>query len=137
VPSAGTTVDERRGSRAVVAPVIGLSNMIKYHYLTNNQPSPKVGNMRQPLGAGEARKLAREILEFGAVVFTSHCRKELAKDGKSVIDATNVLRAGAYTEAEWEMGAWRHRAFTQRMAVVIEFDTEVELIVVTAFVFRP
>jgi hypothetical protein len=52
------------------------------------------------------------------------------------VDATNVIRGGAYGEAEWENGAWRHRAATQRMAVVIEFDAETSLIVVTAFVLR-
>ena len=65
-----------------------------------------------------------------------HCLKELAKDGKTTVDATNVIRGGAYLEAEWENGAWRHRAQTQRMAVVLEFETEAELIVVTSFVFK-
>jgi hypothetical protein len=92
--------------------------------------------MKQPLAAAEARKLARVILTEGTVIFTSHCKKELAKDGKTTVDATNVIRGGAYLEAEWENGAWRHRAQTQRMAVVLEFETEAELIVVTSFVFK-
>jgi hypothetical protein len=92
--------------------------------------------MKLPLTASAARKRARDILVNGTVSFTRHCRDELAKDGKSVVDATNVLRGGAYSEAEWENGAWRHRAFTQRMAVVIQIDTEAELIVVTAFVLK-
>jgi hypothetical protein len=92
--------------------------------------------MKQPLAAAEARKLARLILAEGTVTFTSHCLKELAKDGKTTVDATNVIRGGAYAEAEWENGGWRHRAQTQRMAVVIEFETEADLMVVTSFVFR-
>jgi hypothetical protein len=92
--------------------------------------------MKQPLLAAEARKLARVILIEGTVIFTSHCKKELAKDGKTTVDATNVIRGGRYLEAEWENGAWRHRAETQRMAVVIEFETDAELIVVTSFVFK-
>ena len=92
--------------------------------------------MERPLAAGQARKLARAILENGKVVFTSHCLKELARDGKTTVDAVNVLRGGFYAEAEWENGAWRHRAQTQRMAVVIEFETEADLIVVTSFVFQ-
>lgn len=92
--------------------------------------------MKLPLTAAQARKLARAILEEGSVVFTSHCLKELTKDGKATIDAVNVLRGGAYSEAEWENGGWRHRAQTQRMAVVIEFETEAALIVITSFVFR-
>ena len=92
--------------------------------------------MRQPLSAAEARKLAREILVRGTVSFTKHCLEELRKDGMTTVDATNIIRGGAYAEAEWEHGGWRHRAWTQRMAVVIEFDTETKLIVVTSFVFR-
>ena len=92
--------------------------------------------MRQPLSAVEARKLAREILIAGTVSFTKHCLEELRKDGRSTVDATNVIRGGGYAEAEWENGAWRHRASTQRMAVVIELQTEARLIVVTSFVFR-
>lgn len=92
--------------------------------------------MKQPLVASAARKLAREILVDGTVSFTSHCRKELSKNGKTVIDATNVIRGGAYSEAEWENGAWRHRVSTQRMAVVIEFEAETALMVVTAFVLK-
>ena len=92
--------------------------------------------MEQPLAAGQARKLARAILANGQVVFTSHCLQELAKDGKTTIDAINVIRGGSYLEAEWENGGWRHRAQTQRMAVILEFETEVELIVVTSFVFK-
>jgi hypothetical protein len=92
--------------------------------------------VKQPLSAAEARKLARAILATGTVTFTRHCLNELAKDGKSTVDATNVLRGGNYLEAEWENGAWRHRAETQRMAVVIEIETEAELIVVTSFVYR-
>jgi len=68
--------------------------------------------MKQPVAAAEARRLARLILTEGTVTFTSHCRAELAKDGKSTVDAINVIRGGAYTEAEWENGAWRHRAHT-------------------------
>jgi len=80
--------------------------------------------------------LARSILEKGTVTFTSHCLKELAKDRKTTVDAVNVIRGGAYGEPEWENGAWRHRAQTQRMAVVIEIETEAELIVITSFVFK-
>jgi hypothetical protein len=43
-------------------------------------------DMKQPLAAAEARRLAREILVNGTVSFTSHCQDELAKDGKTTID---------------------------------------------------
>ena len=83
--------------------------------------------------SGEARKLARRILDGGTVVFTDHALTELAKDGKSTVDAINVLRGGAYSEAEWENGGWRHHAFTARFTVVIEFESEQELVVITGW----
>jgi transcriptional regulator with XRE-family HTH domain len=56
--------------------------------------------------------------------------------GVSKSTVSNVIRGGAYSEAEWENGAWRHRVSTQRMAVVIEFEAETALMVVTAFVLK-
>jgi hypothetical protein len=87
----------------------------------------------QPLTAVAARTLAREILDSGNVVFTDHALKEMAKDGLSDVDVTNVIRGGAYGETEWENGGWRHQAFTQRIVVVIEFESETELAVITAW----
>ena len=89
--------------------------------------------MDQPLSAADARKLAKEIIETGSVVFTKHAEAEMAKDKLDVIDTINVLRGGAYSEAEWENGAWRHHAFTQKITVVIEFEDETELVVITAW----
>lgn len=57
----------------------------------------------------------------------------MAKDKLAAVDVVNVLRAGAYSEAEWKNGAWRHHAFTQRITVVVEFESEVELTVITAW----
>ena len=89
--------------------------------------------MDQPLTAVDARKLAKEILDTGSVGFTAHAEKEMTKDRLEVLDVINVVRGGAYSEAEWENGAWRHQAFTQKIAVVIEFESESELTVITAW----
>lgn len=89
--------------------------------------------MDQPLSAVDARKLAKEIIVTGFVGFTSHAEKEMAKDNLNAIDVSNVMRGGAYSEAEWENGAWRHQAFTQKIVVVIEFESESELTVITAW----
>ena len=89
--------------------------------------------MDQPLSAAEARKLAKEIIATGSVGFTSHAEKEMAKDKLDAVDVINVVRGGAYSEAEWENGAWRHQAFTQKIVVVIEFENESELTVITAW----
>ena len=89
--------------------------------------------MNQPLTAIEARKLAREILVSGTVVISTHARKEMDNDKLTAVDITNVLRGGSYNEAEWENGGWRHQVSTQRIVVVIEFDSETEVIIVTAW----
>ncbi len=90
----------------------------------------------QPLRAVEAKKLARHILDHGAVLFTKHAERELAKDHKQTIDAVNVIRAGVYREAEWENGGWRHQASTPRFTVVVQFESALQLIVVTGWAKR-
>ena len=69
----------------------------------------------------------------GAVVFTDHALTELAKDGLTTVDATNALRGGVVEEAEWEHGTWRHQVRTLRTVVVVEFEDETEVVVVTAW----
>jgi hypothetical protein len=43
------------------------------------------------------------------------------------------MHAGAVKEAEWENGGWRHQVRTQKIVVVIEFLSENEVLVVTAW----
>jgi hypothetical protein len=57
-------------------------------------------SMNQPLSAVDARALARQILATGKVTFTRHALAELAKDARTTVDAINVIRGGAYGEAE-------------------------------------
>lgn len=93
---------------------------------------------REPLKAQEARRLIREILTNGTVTFTDpHAYNALADDGLTDGDAINVLRGGIVDEAEWENGAFRHHVHTARICVVIEFESEDELIVVTAWRYNP
>lgn len=90
----------------------------------------------EPLLAHECKRLIRDILENGRVRFSSHAREELAKDGKSEIDAVNVLRGGVVQPGEWENGSWRYRVMTPRMAVVVAFRAEDLMVVVTAWRIR-
>ena len=92
-----------------------------------------VAGLEQPLRATQAKKLIRRILESGTVVFTNHALSELAKDDLTTVDALRALQGGVVEEAEWERGAWRHRVRTPRIAVVVEFESEAELVVVTAW----
>lgn len=95
---------------------------------------PSVKDVRGQLRATEAKKLIREVLAGGhEVVFTRHALEELEKDGLTTGDVLNVLRGGVVREGEWENGTWRYRVETPRIAVVVEFDTETRLVVVTAW----
>ena len=91
----------------------------------------------EPLRPAEAKKLIREILENGDVTFTNpHAYEELAKDGLETVDAVNVLRGGIVDEAQFENSAWRYRVHTARICVVIEFKSQTNLKVITAWRIR-
>ena len=60
----------------------------------------------EPLAPPEARRLIRDILENGSVSFSKHADEELAKDGLTMVDATNVLRGGVVDPGEFENGSW-------------------------------
>jgi len=90
--------------------------------------------MNHPLRAIEARKLLRRILNSGVITYSQPHAIDMIKERKlSILDCENVMRAGAVQEAEWENGAWRHQVRTQKIVVVIEFLSEEEVLVVTAW----
>lgn len=90
--------------------------------------------MNQPLRATEARKLLRSILNCGFVTYSQpHAIDRLKERALSTLDCENVLRAGVVEEAEWNDGGWRHQVRTQRIVVVVEFLSEEEVLIVTAW----
>lgn len=90
--------------------------------------------MNQPVRATEARKLLRRILSGGIVTYSQpHAVDRLKERELSTLDCENVLRAGVVEEAEWNDGGWRHRVRTQKIVVVIEFLSEEEILIVTAW----
>ena len=90
--------------------------------------------LKEPLSSNEARKLISRIVTHGDVVLWDHCKKELDEDDLDVMDVTNILRCGRITEpAEYEKERWRYRVHTERMCAVVQFDSEEELSVVTAW----
>jgi hypothetical protein len=91
---------------------------------------------REPLDPDTAKKLARRILESGAVIWRQHALDEMADDQLTTQDGINTIRAGAYQPAELVGREWRYRVQTQRMTFVIAFVSETELRVVTAWRHR-
>jgi hypothetical protein len=95
-----------------------------------------VTDVLQPLDSASARKLMARILAEGVFTVTTHAKRELAKDGMTTVDAVNVIRGGVVEPPEWENGEWRYRIRTSRMYVVVAFESEDELVLVTAWRIR-
>jgi len=91
--------------------------------------------MDEPVSNQEAQKLVREILKDGTVFFTPHAQKAMADDGVTAVDVENVLRAGWVEMSEYENREWRYRVRTNRIAIVVAFESEAELTVVTVWRF--
>lgn len=89
--------------------------------------------MNEPLSPDAAKKLVRQILQTGGFTFTKHSREEMLADGLTTVDCENVLRGGVLRPGEYERGTWRYRIETSRVAVVIAFRSESEVVVVTAW----
>jgi hypothetical protein len=84
------------------------------------------------LRAGDAKKLIRALLRVGRFRFSGHAEDEMQKDELSRRDVENVLRGGVVREPEWENGSWRYHVETSKIRVVIAFQDENTLVVVTA-----
>lgn len=89
--------------------------------------------MGEPLTPTEAKKRIRVILDTGTVDLTTHAREELQKDNLGAGDALNVLRAGIVEPAELVGTVWRYRVRTARMYVVVQFRSDVQLLVITGW----
>ena len=89
--------------------------------------------MDEPLQPVAARKLIQRILEHGEVFFTPHALDEMAEDGLIIEDIERTLRSGQVLPGEWEHGEWRYRVRRYEVVAVVAFESEVLVIVVTAW----
>jgi hypothetical protein len=90
--------------------------------------------LNEPLRRTEAKRLILSILKDGSVSFAEpHAMERLKKRQMSTVDCLNILRAGTAEEAEHENGEWRYRVHTGKMTVVVKFEDETELMIVTAW----
>ena len=81
-----------------------------------------------------AKNLLRRILQEGVVTYAvPHALERLRQRKISMVDCENVMRGGVVEEPEWESGAWRYRIRTRRIALVVQFLSESEVLVVTAW----
>lgn len=90
--------------------------------------------LTEPLRPTEAKKLILRIIGKGIVTYSQpHAGEQMRKRRISTVDCVNVLRGGVVKEGEYENGGWRYQVFTQKMCVVIRFESESLLEVVTAW----
>lgn len=87
----------------------------------------------QPLDQRVARDLVRRAVKVGTVVPSRHALAELGKDDLTMVDVENVLKGGAVDSPEWENGEWRYRVRTSKIEVIVAFNSETEIAVVTAW----
>jgi hypothetical protein len=86
-----------------------------------------------PMKPDDARKLARDIVENGVVDFSGHALDEMANDELHTTDCLNIVRAGVYSAPEYEKGELRYRVQTTRICVVVTFESDTRIRVVTAW----
>lgn len=91
--------------------------------------------MVHPLSQVDAKAAIAAILADprGFVSFTKHALDELKADGLWAPDALNVLRAGWVSPAEFENGAWRYRVSTNTIEVVVEIESDTDMLVITGW----
>ena len=94
-------------------------------------------DVAQPLKPPVARRLIDAILGTGLVLLSDHAVREMEKDDLDMGDALNVLRAGIVRDPEWENGEWRYHVETPRITLVIAFESETTLTIVTAWRKKP
>lgn len=92
----------------------------------------------QRMNRQEARKLVSRIMTAKQynVVFSGHARGELLKDNLTTGDAINILKspdAKIRLEGEIEKGTCRYRLETEKICLVVAFESATKLIVVTGW----
>ncbi|NOY25287.1 MAG: DUF4258 domain-containing protein [Oligoflexia bacterium] len=93
--------------------------------------------MDEPLTQVKARQLIQEILREGTWSFTRHARQRTEERDLDLSDCVNMLRCGFVEEIDFTNGSWRYRVCTPRIGVVVAFNGEKRLVIVTTFRRKP
>lgn len=90
--------------------------------------------LAEPLNPPQAKALIRDILENGLVTYAQpHAVDRMRTRQISTLDCENVLYGGVVRGGEFENGSWRYQVHTPKMCVVIRFQEENVLQIVTAW----
>jgi hypothetical protein len=95
-------------------------------------------NSAIPLRPREAGELARGILESGRLAVTKHARKRMKERDLTLTDVENTIRCGAVRgkPESTVQGMFKYRFETNRMAAIVMFRSEDEMLIWTAFRFE-
>ena len=93
--------------------------------------------LSEPRRPDDAKRLIRQILQIGRFTYSKHAMEEMLADDLTTVDCESVLRAGIVQPPDFALGTWRYRCETNRMAVVVAFRSESELVVITAWRLKP
>lgn len=94
--------------------------------------------MNEPLNPNDARDLARAIWASGSVRFSRHARQRMADRNVSEQDIGNTILGGHCKPGKgigFEGGSWRYTLETARIAVVVAFRSETEMVIVSCWRF--
>lgn len=94
-------------------------------------------DLSQNLSGPIVKQLLRACLgELGSIEFTSHALKEMADDDMTTVDVVNVLRGGwmdGCGQYDADHCCWRYRICTHKFFVVVAFEEQSDVIIVTAW----
>ena len=86
-----------------------------------------------PLKPDLVKSLIREILRTKSFAYTNHALEELGADQMTTLNCESVLRSGVVQPPDFQVGTWRYRVETGRMAVVIAFRSHSYFVIVTGW----
>jgi|SRR3989338_3175632 len=94
-------------------------------------------DIESQLNPNQARKILSEILNrtgTNKISFSGHCRKEMENDSLITVDVFNVLKEGLiHDEPEHTNGSYRYRVETDKITVVVAFNSPNYIRCVTAW----
>ena len=109
------------------------THSVRYYHMIDGGEK-KTNDFKEPLAPQNAKRIIRDILENGILIFSSpHALDEMKKDNLTELDIVNVLRAGRVDEPEFEKGQFRYRFYSQKVVAIVSFRSLAKAIVVTAW----
>jgi hypothetical protein len=107
-------------------------------FLTGSQDMTDNQQQDAARSGSDAKRLAVQILETGSVEWPNYVMRRMAERRMTSVDVENIIRGGWVDQVEQvnegpRYGTWRYRFTAREMSVVVEFPSDTEMTVVTAW----